>query len=185
MKTIRRSGDYLRVADPEWDDPLDGNYSMRQGGRWNPPGSFPVIYLCMDIKVARANVERKFKDQPFGPEDLDPKEAPALVTTRIPLKNFIDVITDAGCIATGLPASYPFDVKGKMVTHETCQPIGQEAWDSNSPGVASRSAALEAPDGGEELAWFQRRTKLKLKNVQHFDEWYLTQRGLIHKQKMN
>ena len=35
---MRRGGDYLRVADPAWADPLDGRFSARRGGRWNPPG---------------------------------------------------------------------------------------------------------------------------------------------------
>lgn len=174
MKTIRRGGDYLRAADPEWSNPLDGNYSMEHGGRWNPPKSFPIVYLCRDVKVARANVERKFSGQPFGPEDLDPKEAPVLVTTHVPLKNYLDVITDDGCIAAGFPDSYPFDSKGKIIPHATCQPIGQAAWDGRTPGLASRSAAINPTDTGEELAWFQRSKKLKQKNIQSFVEWFFS-----------
>ena len=43
-----------------------------RGGRWNPPESFPVVYLCRSVPVARANVYRKLEGQPYGPEDLRP-----------------------------------------------------------------------------------------------------------------
>src|SRR5439155_19886109 len=36
LRTIARVGDYLRVADPDWYDPLDGGFAKLRGGRWNP-----------------------------------------------------------------------------------------------------------------------------------------------------
>jgi RES domain-containing protein len=72
MRTVRRGGPYLRVADPAWADPLDGRFAADRGGRWNPPESFPVVYLCGSIEVARANVYRRLAGQPYGPEDLLP-----------------------------------------------------------------------------------------------------------------
>ena len=107
MRLIRRGGPYLRVAEPDWDDPLDGGFAAERGGRWNPPESFPVVYLCRSIEVARANVYRKLAGQPYGPEDLRPGSGPVLVRTTVPEDRYLNVITDAGCRDAGLPATYP------------------------------------------------------------------------------
>jgi len=49
MRTVERGGPYLRVADPGWEDPLDGSYAANRGGRWNPPESFAVVYLTSSV----------------------------------------------------------------------------------------------------------------------------------------
>jgi hypothetical protein len=167
MRTIRRGGPYLRVADPDWDDPLDGRYAAERGGRWNPPESFPVVYLCLTVAVARANVYRRLEGQPYGPEDLRTESGPVLVRTRVPGDRYLNVITDAGCRDAGLPKTYPRDSRRRIVTHGRCQPIGQRAWEAGLPGVAARSAW--AP--GEELAYFGSR-KLRRGAVRIFDDWF-------------
>ena len=53
MSSVRRAGRYFRVADPDWDEPLEGSYSARLGGRWNPSGSFPVCYLNRDVRTVQ------------------------------------------------------------------------------------------------------------------------------------
>src|SRR5207247_831120 len=83
VRTVRRGGDYLRVADHAWAHPLDGRFSALRGGRWNPPGSFPVVYLCRTVEVARAVLYQKLAQHPYGPEDLDPVRAPVLVATVV------------------------------------------------------------------------------------------------------
>ena len=35
---------WWRIADPAWTNPLDPSFAQRQGGRWNPPDSFPTLY---------------------------------------------------------------------------------------------------------------------------------------------
>ena len=49
-------------------------------------GPFPVVYLNGDERVARANVLQRFEGLPYGPEDLEPSAAPALVSTVRRLK---------------------------------------------------------------------------------------------------
>jgi hypothetical protein len=179
VRRIRRGGPYLRVADPGWEDPLDGRYAAQRGGRWNPPESFPVVYLCRSLAIARANVYRKLQDQPYGPEDLRPDAGPVLVRTRVPEDRYLNVITDAGCRDAGLPASYPRDGRGRIVVHRRCQPIGLHAWDAGLPGIAARSAATAAlrqsrgrdANAGEELAYFGRR-KLRRGRVMDFERWF-------------
>ena len=115
MRHIRRGGAYSRVADPHWENPLDGSHARRSGGRWNPPGSFSVVSLNRDVRVARVNVARKFRGRPYGPELLDPHEAPVLVQTTVPEANYVDIITDEGCMNAGLPKQYPNDPTGGVV----------------------------------------------------------------------
>lgn len=168
MRTIRRGGPYLRVADPDWEDPLDGRYAAESGGRWNPPESFPVIYLCRSVEVARANVYHRLRGQPYGPEDLRPGAGPILVRTRVPEDRYLNAITEAGLRDLGLPKTYPLDSRRRIVPHGRCQPIGLRARDAGLPGIAARSAAAK---DGEELAYFGRR-KLRRGAVRAFDEWF-------------
>ena len=167
--SVRREGEYFRVADPYWDDALDATHSMLRGGRWNAPGSFPVVYLNAAVSTARANVRARLSSQPFAPEDLDPDTAPILVSTEVPSDEFVDIVSDGGCMAAGLPTSYP-RMNGGIVGHATCQPMGQTAWDDGQPGIACRSAAATASDSDEELAWFDRGTGLGSGRRQAFNE---------------
>ena len=177
MEVIDREGEYYRVADSAWSDPLDGSYSMRFGARWNAPGSFPVTYLNADVGTARANARRFLTEglqgQPFSVEDLDPAELPVLVSTDVPDGQYLDVVTRPGCVGNGLPPTYPSDGAGGIVAWTVCQKVGQEAWDADLPGVACRSAAAGAPNDGEELAWFDRHVvTLEAKETQAFEDWY-------------
>lgn len=166
--TVQRGGDYLRVADPEWANPLDPSYAQRGGGRWNRPGSFPVVYLNADIATARANVDRKFAGLPYGPTDLVSNRRPILVGADVPRDRYADVVTDQGCIRCGLPSSYPLDDRGREISHEVCRVVGDEAKRQRLPGIACRSAARPI---GEELAWFTDEPG-DATNPRAFDDWY-------------
>jgi hypothetical protein len=176
MKVLRRCGRYLRVADPDWDEPLDGSYSARFGGRWNPPGSFPVCYLNGDLPTARANarhlLERRLAGLPFTVDDIDPDELPVLIETDVDDDEFVDVVTDDGCVAVGLPRTYPDDETGAQVSWGVCQPIGTAAWVDGRAGIGCRSAADTAPPEGEEMAWFQRDRRLEVAKRRTFVDWY-------------
>jgi RES domain len=165
VRTIRRGGPYLRVADPDWEDPLDGRFAADRGGRWNPPESFAVVYLTSSVAVARAYVFQKFEGQPYGPEDL--RAGPVLVRTRVPEDRYVNAVTAAGLRDLGLPETYPLDSRRRLVPWRRCQPIGLRAWEAGLPGVAARSARAE----GEELAYFGRR-KLRRGAVRSFDQWF-------------
>jgi len=169
---VTRGGVYVRVADPDWDDRLSGEFAKARGGRWNAPGSFPVVYLNGDERVARANVLQRFAGLPYGPEDLEPSAAPVLVSALVPEDDFVDVVSEAGCVAVGLPATYPADDDGAPVSHEACRPVGRAAWDAGLPGIACRSAAPAAPPGGEELARFGRGEALTPLQVRRFLDWF-------------
>lgn len=173
MRYLGRGGAYLRVADPDWDNPLDGRYAAERGGRWNPPQSFPVVYLNRERTTARANVLRKYTGLPYGPELLDPDEAPVLIETTVDLADCVDIVTEDGCVEAGLPTTYPYEADGTTVSHDRCQPIGRRAWEAREPGIACRSAAHAAGDG-EELAWFALpgRPPLQVDTRLGFDAWF-------------
>ncbi len=167
-----RSGTYFRVAEPGWDGPLDGAYSMIAGGRWNAPGSFPVVYLNLDRTTARANVDRKFLGAPYSVLDLRPEMRPVLVETTVSEAAFVDAVTDDGLEALGLPTTYPRADDGEPVPRAACQPIGERLWDAGEQGIACRSAAIDPPSTREELAYFQREQTLTVDALSPFDDWY-------------
>lgn len=171
MRHVRRGGDYLRVADPDWKDPLSGEHAGRRGGRWNPPGSFDAVYLNASVEVARAQVLHKLEPRGIRPEDLEPDRGPLLVHTEVRTDDYVDAIRDGGLSALGLPTTYPLDGGGVLIPHGVCQPIGQRAWDADERGIACRSATPGLATGGEELAFFAREA-LQPRLTQGFADWY-------------
>lgn len=163
---------WLRVADESWDDPLDPSFAQRHGGRWNPPGSFPALYLNEDLDTARAQIERMLAGSPVDSEDLD---APyILVTVALPRsQRAADAINDEGLARLGLPTTYPLD-DGAVVPRETCQPIGVAVRFAGLRGVHARSAAT-GDGSGRELAWFPARSSSKARRIEvdrPFDDWW-------------
>jgi hypothetical protein len=174
FRHVTRGGPYVRVADPAWPLPLDPRFAQERGGRWNPPGSFPVVYLCATREVARAVVLRRFDRLPYGVVDLLPSRAPVLIETRVHEGLLVDVVGDAGCRAAGLPATYPLDGRGRTIAWERTQPVGEAAWEQGERGLACRSAAMPRRERGEELAWFARgpADRLRVDRRRAFDDWF-------------
>lgn len=152
---LRDGQTWLRVADTDWDDPLDPSYARHHGGRWNPPASFPTLYLNEDLDTARSQVFRMLEGSPVRPEDLD---APlVLISVTLPSRQRVaDAVTEDGLESLGLPVSYPLEDAGDRVPHETCQPIGAFVHGLGLRGVHALSAAT-ADGTGRELAWFPAR----------------------------
>lgn len=152
---------------------MDPIFAAHEGGRWNPPDSFGVLYLNCGEDAARSNVAQLFAGLPYGPEDLDPDTAPLLVEVILPEEDYVDAVTTQGLAELGLPASYPLDDVGETVPRSTCQPSGQTLWEVGELGVVSLSAALGA-EAGRELAWFARpgRTRPALKARRPFNSWF-------------
>ena len=165
---------WLRLADPAWADPLDPSYAAEAGGRWNPPGSHPTLYLNEDVVTARINLQLFLAGKPYGPEDLLPEAAPVLIGVRLPRRQqAADVHTPAGVAAVGLPRGYPTDADGRLVGHDRCQPIGVQAKAAGLRGVHCRSA--RAPYGaGRELAWFPAtaRSRAHPDGAVPFEDWF-------------
>lgn len=54
-------------------DPLSGEGARLYGGRFNPPGSFPVLYICQSRPCAAAELKRLGERQAIGVEGLLPR----------------------------------------------------------------------------------------------------------------
>ena len=98
--------EWLRVADPGWDDPIDPSYSLASGGRWNPPGTWPALYLSHDVDTARRQIVRMLEGTPFEPDDLADDSYDIRVTLP-DQQTALDVVSEAGVAAVGLPSTYP------------------------------------------------------------------------------
>jgi hypothetical protein len=174
FRHVTRSGRSVRVADPDWRQPLDPSFATARGGRWNPPSSFPVLYLCATVAVAREVVLGRFAGLPYGLLDVRPDRRPVLIETDVPAHRAVDVVTDAGCRAASLPVTYPYDARGRKVGWERTQPIGEAAWDQDERSIACRSAAMAKGGDGEELAWFVRgrSDRLAVSARRSFEDWF-------------
>lgn len=144
---------WLRVADPEWDDPLDARWAGRTGGRWNPPASYPTLYLNADLETARLQVIRLLEGTPAEIDDLA-DDAYDLVAATLPRDQKGAVALNAKELeGLGLTDRYPSNDKGNRVPHRVCQPIGAEVQRRGLRGVLVRSA-VRSDGRGTELAWF-------------------------------
>ncbi len=145
---------WWRIADPAWVDPLATGFAQRRGGRWNPPDSFPTLYLNEDMVTARLNLRAFIAGWPYEPEELREDNGPVLVECTLPRRQVVcDMHTRAGLRAAGMPVAYPLDRDGAVVAHSRYQLVGRRAKAQGLRGVRARSA--RSRDGaGRELAWF-------------------------------
>lgn len=165
--------EWLRVADPNWADPLDSTFAASRGGRWNPPNSYRVLYLNEDVVTARLNLRAFVAPWPYEPEDLRPDTAPVLVGARLPSSlRAVDIHSPTGVTAVGLPGTYPVDDNGQTVSHAVCQPIGVQAKEAQTDGIRCRCA--QSPSGeGRELAWFPTENATPEKSsTTPYAKWY-------------
>ena len=99
---------WWRIAEQSWSNPLDPEFARQRGGRWNPPHSFPTLYLNEDKVTARLNLRAFIAQWPYEPEDLRPDTAPVLVGASLPRRQSVcDAHTPQGIAALGLPLTYP------------------------------------------------------------------------------
>lgn len=173
-ETLPEGRIWYRIAEVDWNDPLDPSFAAVVGGRWNPPGSHPTLYLNEDRITARLNLRAFIDGWPYDPEDLIDDTGPVLVHATLPARQRVaDAHSRRGVAAIGLPSTYPLDAEGTLVEHAVCQPIGLEAKRAGLRGVRARSA--RAPEGGgRELAWFPatRGSRARAHTIQVFEDWY-------------
>lgn len=142
---------WLRLTRPHYVDPFDPSFAAEQGGRWNPPGSWPTLYLNENLQTVHAQLRHLFVGRGVEPDDLDDDAPIRLAACTLPTRQrVIDAVTDRGLADTGLPATYPLGADGARVEHAVTQTIGARAHDDGLRGVWCRSAA----GLGNELGWF-------------------------------
>ncbi|MEO0575669.1 MAG: RES family NAD+ phosphorylase [Pseudomonadota bacterium] len=173
-ETLRDGWVWLRLASKAWANPLDPAFAERFGGRWNPPGAFPTLYLNEDVVTARLNLRAFIAPMPYEPEDLNLQHGPDLIGATLPRQQSVcDAHTPEGIDALSLPAQFPLTANGDTVSHTVCQRVGQRVKDRGLRGLRARSA--QSRDGvGRELAWFpaSSRSKATQVSVAPFATWY-------------
>jgi len=128
---------YWRVVGAGWTDAADTSYSKTFGGRWNPSGTFGVLYLNATMATAKANAVRYLAGHGLEIEDLLPGTGPHLVAFDVEPCELVDVVSDDGVAACGLPDEYP-----RGVDHAPCQRLGVAFHAAGEVGIACRSAQV-------------------------------------------
>jgi RES domain-containing protein len=161
---------WVRVVKPDWQDPFDASFAGAHGGRWNPPGSWPTLYLNRDLDTARAQVARLLEGTFAAPDDLS-DDAFVLVAARVQPVMLADVVSVAGVKAAGLPATYPVNANGSVVSHGRCQAVGVQARDAGLGGVEARSACMRDGSGRELALWSSLAAVSPVKRRSPYGRW--------------
>ena len=84
-------GEAFRHMAARWDEPLSGEGARIHGGRFNPPDSFPVVYLCTTRSCAAAELRYRGERLVIGVEGLLPR---VLYRYEISLDRVLDLTSD-------------------------------------------------------------------------------------------
>lgn len=126
------SGEAFRHQPPGY-NPLSGRGARIQGGRWNPPDSFPVLYLGLDRETVTNEFLRLARRSRRDPEDFLPR---VLYRYDLDLTNVLDLrepdALDAVDLTPSLVASDDL---------RTCQDAGDAARRAGREGILAPSAA--------------------------------------------
>lgn len=136
--------------------PLLGEGARVTGGRWNPRGSFPVLYLGASRDVAVAEFRRLATKQRIAPESFLPR---TLYTYNIDVSALLDLRVETSRTAVGL--------QERDLTRDdlrTCQAVGEAAHACGREGIIVPGAT----GSGDVLAVFiaQVRSVSLVKDVQ-------------------
>jgi RES domain-containing protein len=113
-------------------DPLSGEGARLHGGRFNPPGSFPVLYVCQSRPCAVAELKRLGERQAIGVEGLLPR---VLYRYEIELDRVLDLTDGEVRAQVGLGMDV---LTGPDWT--ACQDLGVVAHALGANGINSPSA---------------------------------------------
>jgi RES domain-containing protein len=113
-------------------DPRSGDGARRQGGRFNPPHSFPVLYLCLTKPCAVAELTRLAQRQSLRVEDLLPRE---LWQVEAELDNVLDLTESEVLVELG------FSIEDLVrEDHQFTHEIGEAAHEHGFQAIRSASA---------------------------------------------
>jgi len=142
---------WLRLTQPHHHDAFDMPYAREIGGRWNPPRSWPALYLNDYMATVHAQVRRLFAGRGIDPDDLDDTAPIEFAVATLPQRQRVaDAVSDGGVASIGLPATYHRDDVDVNVDRALTQNIGVRVHDAGLRGVWCRSATMT----GNELAGF-------------------------------
>lgn len=96
-----QAGEAYRHMAAKWDDPLSGEGARIRGGRFNPPDSYPVLYLCTTRPCTIAELRHLGQRQMIGVEGLLPR---VLYRYEISLDEVLDLTSTATLDHLGVTA---------------------------------------------------------------------------------
>ncbi|MBK5223387.1 MAG: RES family NAD+ phosphorylase [Acidimicrobiia bacterium] len=140
-------------------DPRSGDGARRLGGRFNPPHSFPALYLCQTRPCVVAELSRQAERQGIAVVALLPRE---LFEIRANLVKVLD-LTDAETLGT-LGLASPDLVRED---HRLTQEIGEAAHEHAFQAIRSPSAT----GVGNVLAIFPEKLAGTVLHVKLLGEW--------------
>lgn len=141
-------------------DPLSGEGARIHGGRFNPPGSFPVLYLCQSRSCAVAELQRFGERQAIGIEGLLPR---TLYRYEISFDRVLDLAHDGVRTQVGLGLDV---LTGPDWT--SCQELGSALHALGVQAINSPSAT----GVGEILAVFVQQIGLGRLEPNLAEEWH-------------
>jgi RES domain-containing protein len=153
------SGQGWRQLAPRY-DPLSGEGARLHGGRFNPPGSFPVLYICQSRSCAVAELKRLGEHQPIGVVGLLPR---SLYRYEIDLEGVLDLGNDRIRAQIGLGLDV---LTGRDWT--ACQELGVAAHALGVTAVSSPSAT----GVGDVIAVFVQHAGLGRLEPEFVEEWH-------------
>ena len=113
-------------------DPRSGEGARRLGGRFNPPNSFPVLYLCLTKPCVVAELSKQAQRQGLTVEDLLPRE---LWEIAVELDGVLDLTDTKTCDELGL-VDADLVREDRSLTRE----IGEAAHEHQFQAIRSPSA---------------------------------------------
>jgi RES domain-containing protein len=122
--------------------PPSGEGARAVGGRWNPPGSFPTLYLGLDVAVVTAEFYRHLDRQRLRAEDALPR---VMYQYDVHLSRIVDLRSPVTWPDLDLTADR---IRGPDQRH--CQAVGDAAHSLGMEGLLAPSATGQ----GEVLALF-------------------------------
>ena len=140
-------------------DPRSGDGARRFGGRFNPPHSFPVLYLCLTRPCVVAELTRQAERQSLAVQDLLPRELWAI---SVDLDKVLE-LTNATTLAA-------LDVAPADLTRDDyrfTREIGEAAHEHGFQAVVAPSAT----GVDEVLAVFPENLAGAVLRVELADEW--------------
>lgn len=128
---------------------LSGEGARRFGGRWNPPGIFPTIYLAQPVSTCLRELDRQAAAQSIPPKEM--LTVPyVLHTINVSSLAVLDLRLPSAQEHVGLD---PEDMTGDDLA--ACQAVGHAAWFLDMAGVVAPSAT----GNGLVIAVFEHRAQ--------------------------
>ncbi|MDQ6928147.1 MAG: RES family NAD+ phosphorylase [Actinomycetota bacterium] len=112
-------------------DPRSGEGARRFGGRFNPPKSLPVVYLCLTKRCVVTELARQAERQSIQVEDLLPRE---LWSVTAELTGVLDLTAAAALSAVAID---PTDLV--RPDHAFTQELGEAAHERGIQAIRSPS----------------------------------------------